>query len=249
MIIDTHCHLNKDEYDNLDEVIKRMDGIMITAGSSDATNIEALEVIGRYDNVYGVLGIHPEEVDNTDENSFKLIEDNINNPKVVGLGEMGLDYYWVKDNKDKQKEVFIRQLELANKYNKTAVIHCRDAIGDCLEIIKRYPEIKKVMHCYSGSVETAKELIKMNVMLGIGGVVTFAKSDKLKEVIEGIDISYLILETDSPYLSPVPLRGKKNEPANTIYIANKIAEIKGLEPSEVIEITARNAIKQFDLPL
>lgn len=249
MIIDTHCHLNKDEYDNIEEVIKRMNGIMITAGCDDKSNLEVLEQINKYDNVYGVLGIHPESVTEVTDVSFKIIEENINNPKIVGIGEVGLDYYWDKTHIEEQKKLFIKQIELAQKYHKTVVIHSRDAIEDTLDIIKQFPDVKFVFHCYSSSVEIAKELVKRNIKLGIGGVVTFKNSVKLKEVVSSIDLKYLLLETDSPYLTPEPYRGKKNEPANTLYVAQKIAEIKGIEVDKVIEMTTKNAIEQFDLPI
>lgn len=249
MIIDTHCHLNKDEYDNIEEVIKRMNGIMITAGCDDKSNLEVLEQINKYDNVYGVLGIHPESVTEVTDVSFKIIEENINNPKIVGIGEVGLDYYWDKTHIEEQKKLFIKQIELAQKYHKTVVIHSRDAIEDTLDIIKQFPDVKFVFHCYSSSVEIAKELVKRNIKLSIGGVVTFKNSVKLKEVVSSIDLKYLLLETDSPYLTPEPYRGKKNEPANTLYVAQKIAEIKGIKVDEVIEMTTKNAIEQFDLPI
>lgn len=249
MLIDTHCHLNKNEYDNVDEIIKKMNGIMITAGCDDNSNLEIIEQVNKYDNVYGVLGIHPESVTEVTEESFKIIEKNLNNPKIVGIGEVGLDYYWDKTHIEEQKQLFIRQIELAQKYNKTVVVHSRDAIEDTLSIVKQYPDVKFVFHCFGSSLEIAKELVKRNIRLGIGGVVTFKNGVKLKEVVEGIDLEYLLLETDSPYLTPEPYRGKRNEPLNTLYVAQKIAEIKGIEVDKVIEKTAQNAIEQFDLPI
>ena len=249
MLIDTHCHLNKNEYDNVDEIIKKMNGIMITAGCDDNSNLEIIEQVNKYDNVYGVLGIHPESVTEVTEESFRIIEENLNNPKIVGIGEVGLDYYWDKTHIEEQKQLFIRQIELAQKYNKTVVVHSRDAIEDTLSIVKQYPDVKFVFHCFGSSLEIAKELVKRNIRLGIGGVVTFKNGVKLKEVVEGIDLEYLLLETDSPYLTPEPYRGKRNEPSNTLYVAQKIAEIKGIEVDKVIEKTAQNAIEQFDLPI
>lgn len=249
MLIDTHCHLNRNEYDNVDEIIKKMNGIMITAGCDDNSNLEIIEQVNKYDNVYGVLGIHPESVTEVTEESFRIIEENLNNPKIVGIGEVGLDYYWDKTHIDEQKQLFIRQIELAQKYNKTVVVHSRDSIEDTLSIVKQYPDVKFVFHCFGSSLEIAKELVKRNIRLGIGGVVTFKNGVKLKEVVEGIDLEYLLLETDSPYLTPEPYRGKRNEPSNTLYVAQKIAEIKGIEVDKVIEKTAQNAIEQFDLPI
>ena len=246
MMIDTHCHLFEEEYDNLEEIIKRMkDNIMIVSGTNDLTNLEVIKLVDKYPNIYGVIGIHPEEVDNVTLDSFKIIEDNINNPKIVGIGEIGLDYYWVKDNKEKQKKLFIKQIELANKYDKTIVIHSREATGDTYNILEKHLKTKAVMHCYSSSLEMARKFINLNVKLGIGGVLTFKNSKVLKEVVENISINDILLETDSPYLTPEPYRGKKNEPYNIIYVAEKIAELKNMPLEEVLESTSRNAIEQF----
>lgn len=248
MLIDTHCHLYKKEYENIDEVVKRMNGIIVTSGCDDESNLEVLELISKYDNVYGVLGLHPTELDKITANSFEIIENNINNPKIIGVGEVGLDYYWDDTKKDFQKKIFIKQIELAKKYNKTVVVHSRDSIEDTYNIMEKYSDMKFVLHCYGSSLDMAKKFISTcNVMFGIGGVVTFKNGVKLKEVIENLDLSYLLLETDSPYLSPEPFRGKRNEPANTDIIATKIAEIKGISKEKVIEITSQNAISQFDL--
>ena len=250
MMIDTHCHLFEDDYDNLDEVIGRMqDNIMIVSGTSDSTNLEVIDLVNKYPNIYGVIGIHPEEVDNVTSNSFKIIEDNINNPKIVGIGEVGLDYYWVKDNKERQIELFIKQIELANKYNKTVVIHSRDAISDTYDILKKHLKTKAVLHCYSSSLEMARKFINLGINLGVGGVLTFKNSKVIKEVVENISNNEILLETDSPYLTPEPYRGKKNEPYNVIYVARKIAEIKGITLNEVLEKTSRTAKELFDLDI
>ena len=149
-------------------------------------------------------------------------------------------------SKEEQKNKFIKQLDLARKYNKTVVIHTRDAMQDTYDILKNYKDLKKVIHCYSGSLEMAKEFIKINCRLGIGGVLTF-KNSKLKDVIKEIDLKHILLETDSPFLTPEPLRGTKNEPYNIIYVAKKIAEIKNISLEEVLDVTTKNAKHQFDL--
>ena len=244
MLIDTHCHLEKKEYDDLDSIIKNMDGYMIASGYNDETNLEVIELINKYDNVYGVIGIHPEEVDNI----TRIIEDNINNPKIVGIGEIGLDYYYVKDNKDKQIDLFKKQIELAEKYNKPIVVHSRDAANDTYNILKNI-KVKCDIHCFSYSYEMAKEFVKLGFRLGIGGVLTFKNSKNLKEIVDKLDIDSFLLETDSPYLSPEPFRGKKNNPSNVLYVAKKIAEIKGMNVNEVINILNRNAVEQFDLDI
>ena len=246
MLIDTHCHLSYEDYENLDEIIKNMDGIMIASGCNDKTNKEVLELVNKYDNVYGALGIHPEDVDNIDEDSFKLLEENINNPKIVAIGEIGLDYYWVSDNKEKQQDIFKRQLDIATKYNKPIVVHSREAIQDTYDILKQY-KLKGSLHCFSSSLEMAKEFIKLGYKIGVGGTVTFKNSKKLQEIVKEIDLKNILLETDSPYLSPEPFRGKKNNPSNTYYVAQKISELKDIDIKEVLDITSSNAIQLFDL--
>lgn len=250
MFIDTHCHIFKEYYDNITEVINEMkDNIMIVSGYNSSSNKEVIELVNKYPNVYGTIGLHPEEVNNILKNDFDFIIENINNPKIVGIGEIGLDYHYVSDNKELQKDIFIKQMDIARKYNKTVVIHSRDAILDTVNIIKEYQDLKIVMHCYSSSLEVARDLIKMNVKLGIGGVVTFKNGVKLKEVVQNVSIENLLLETDSPYMSPEPLRGKQNKPYNCYLIAEKIAELKGISLESVLEITTSNAVSQFDLKL
>ena len=248
MLIDTHCHLSNEDYENLGQVINNMDGIMIASGCDDKTNKEVLELINKYPNVYGTLGIHPSEIESITADSFKLIEDNINNPKIVAIGEIGLDYYWVKDNKEKQKEVFIKQLDLAQKYSKPIVVHSRESIQDVYDILKNY-KLKGSIHCFSSSLEMAKEFIKLGYKIGIGGVVTFKNSKKLQEIVKEVDIKNILLETDSPYLSPEPLRGKQNKPSNVSLVATKISELKDISKEEVINITMANSCQLFDFKL
>lgn len=239
-MVDTHCHITSEYYDNILEVISKMkDNIIIVSGTNKEDIKEVINLCN-YKNIYGTIGIYP-----TEELDLKIIEDNINNEKIVGIGEIGLDYH-LEYNKEEQKNKFIKQLDLARKYNKTVVIHTRDAIQDTYDILKNYKDLKKVIHCYSGSLEMAKEFIKIGCRLGIGGVLTF-KNSKLKDVVKEIDLKYLLLETDSPFLAPEPYRGTKNEPYNVIYVAKKIAEIKNISLEEVLDITTLNAKDQFDL--
>lgn len=249
MMIDTHCHLDIDDYEDVELVIKNMnDNIMIASGASLDGSKRVIELVNSYDNIYGTIGIHPSELDDMNNESLEYIENNLSNPKIVGVGEIGLDYYWDKENKEKQKEYFIKQIKLAKKYNKTIVIHSREASLDTVEIIKEYLNgYKVVMHCYSYSLETAKVLKKLGVKFGIGGVLTFKNSNKLKEVVEYLELSDILLETDSPYLSPEPYRGKKNEPKNVYLVAKEIAKIKNVEVDEVLKITTSNALRWFDL--
>lgn len=247
MQIDTHCHLSYEDYNNLNEVVKNID-IAITSGTNDKTNKEVLDVISKYNNIYGTLGIHPEDIDSISDNSFKFIEENLNNKKIVAIGEIGLDYYWVKDNKEEQKALLRRQMEIAEKYNMPVVIHSREAALDTYEILKDY-NVKGVIHCFSYSLDMAKKFIKLGYKIGIGGVITFKNSKKLVEVVENINLDDILLETDSPYLAPEPLRGTKNVPYNTYYIAKKIAEIKDVNIDSVFTITTQNSVKLFDIKL
>ena len=250
MIIDTHCHLEKQLYDNLDEIIHHMDGnIMIASADNLESSIEVDELTKEYDNIYGTIGIHPTELENYNEETLKKIEQLLQNKKIVGIGEIGLDYHYGKEDSELQKKVFIDQIELAIKHNLPIVIHSRDAAEDTLKILKKYPNIKMDMHCYGYSLEVAKELLKINpnIKFGIGGVLTFKNSKKLKEVVEYLDMSNILLETDSPFLAPEPLRGTTNEPYNTKYVAEYIANMKNISVEEVKKITTNNAINQFDL--
>ena len=248
MFIDTHCHVIKSEYDNIEEVMDQLGkNVAIVCGDSEITNKEVIEVIEKYPNLYGMIGIHPNEVDDMSSNALNYIEENLKNNKIVGIGEIGLDYHYGKDNSVKQKEIFIKQLELARKYNVPVTIHSRDAALDTFEIVKKYNDLKITYHCYSYSLEMAKELLKMNVKFGIGGVVTFKNSKSIKEVVKFLPISNILLETDSPYLAPEPLRGTKNIPSNVKFIAEYISELKDIPLNIVLEETTKNAISQFDL--
>lgn len=246
MLIDTHCHLSSDDYENLEEVINNMDGIMIASGCDDKSNKEVLELVKKYENVYGTLGIHPEEIDSITNESFKIIEDNINNDKIVAIGEIGLDYYWVKDNKDKQKEIFERQVELASKYKKRVVVHSRESIQDTYDILKKY-NVVGTIHCFNSSLEMAKEFIKLGYKIGIGGVVTFKNSKKLQDIVKEIELENILLETDSPYLTPEPFRGKRNNPSNVYFVALKVSELKNISLEEVLNKTNENALKSYNI--
>lgn len=248
MYIDTHCHISKEDYNDIEEVIEKLNGkVAIISGASETSNKEVIEIVNKYDNIYGTIGIHPGEISDLSNDAFTFIEDNLSNEKIVGIGEIGLDYHYGKEDIDIQKEVFKKQLDIARKYNMPVVIHSRDAAQDTFEIIKEYKDLKISYHCYSYSLEMAKELEKINVKFGIGGVVTFKNSKVLKEVVKEIDLKNLMLETDSPYLAPEPLRGTKNIPSNVTYVALKIAEIKGIPVEKVFQETSNTAVNQFDL--
>ena len=204
--------------------------------------------VEKYKNLYACIGYHPEVSNKIVEKDYEILEEMVkNNPKIVAIGEIGLDYHWDKDNKDKQKEVFCKQLELAEKLKVPVVIHSRDSINETYEILKKY-KVTGVIHCFSGSLEMAKKFISLGFLLGIGGVVTF-KNSKLFEVIEKLELTNIVLETDSPYLTPEPNRGKTNESSNIFYIAQKIADVKHISLKDVAKITTENAIRTFDLPI
>ena len=248
MLVDTHCHIFREYYDDVDGVIKRARdnnvGMIIVNGYNMESNREVLELVKKYDIVYGALGIQPEEIDDYTEENLKFIEKHINDDKIIAIGEIGMDYHYDID-KDRQKELFKKQLEIANKYNKPVIVHSRDCIQDTYDILKM-SHVKGIMHCYSGSVEMAREFIKIGFLLGIGGICTFKNARKLIEVINDIDMEYIVLETDSPYLAPVPYRGKRNEPACIKVILEKICDIKGLDYKKLESVTTMNVLRLFD---
>ena len=250
MLVDTHSHLFNEYYDNIQEVLDRAkaNGIekVVVAADNIKSCYEVIENSKKYDNYYYCLGIHPEDIDDSLEELSKIIEDNIDDPKFVAIGEIGLDYYWTKDNKEKQIEVFEYQLKLAEKYNKPVIIHSREATKDTIDLLKKYPEVIGDIHCFSGSLETAREYIKMGYYIGVGGVVTF-KNANLKDVIKDIPLENLLLETDAPYLAPVPHRGESNEPAYIKDIAEYLASIKNIDIKEVEDKTSKNATKIFHI--
>lgn len=248
MMIDTHCHLSKNDYDNLEEIIKHMDSnIMIASGADRKYNKEVVDLVKKHKNIYGTIGLHPDEATTYTKEDIEFIEKNISNNKIVGIGEIGLDYSREGYNKEAQVILFKKQLEIARKNNLPVVIHSRDAIMDTYNILKEYQDLKIVLHCYSSSVEMAKEFIKIGAKFGIGGVVTFKNGKKLQEVVKEIPLEYLLLETDSPYLTPEPYRGQKNEPYNITLVAEKIASIKNIEIEEVYKKTTQNAINVYNI--
>ena len=253
MFIDTHCHVFSEYYDNIDEVVnqckKNNVNRIIVNGCDINSNKEVLELVNKYDVIYGAIGFHPTELDDFKDEYFEFLENNISNPKIVAIGEIGLDYYYDNTDKDKQKEIFKRQLDIANKYNKPIIVHSRNSIQDTYNILKEEADgsFPIILHCYGYSLDMAKKFMELDVYFGIGGVVTFKNGKKLVSVVKEIPLNHLLLETDSPYLSPEPYRGQKNEPCNVIKIAEKIAEIKEIDVETVLKTTTETAIRQFDL--
>lgn len=248
MIIDTHCHIYNSEIENAEEIIKecaKNNIYMILNGIDPKSNKEVLELASKYDNVYAALGYDHSVVNNITDEDIKLLDEQLNNDKVVAVGEIGLDYYWVKDNKEVQKELFEKMLNLAEKHNLPVIVHAREAIQDTYDILKKHNVIGS-MHCYQGSKEMAKEFIRLGFYIGIDGPITFKNNKKQKEVIKDIDINHILVETDSPYLSPEPVRGEKNTPINLIYIIRKIGEELNISEEEMIKITTNNARRLYE---
>lgn len=254
MLFDTHVHLNAEQFsDDLQEVIDRAisEGVsnMVVVGFDQITIKKAIELAEKYDFIYASVGWHPVDAIDMTEEHLNWLRELASHPKVVALGEMGLDYYWDKSPKEIQKEVFRKQIRLAKEVKLPIIIHNRDATADIVEILKEEQagEVGGIMHCYSGSVETALECIGMNFYISLGGPVTFKNAKKPKEVAESIPMEHLLIETDCPYLTPHPYRGKRNEPAYVKLVAEEIASLKGLSLEEVAEATSTNAKKVFGI--
>ena len=251
-MIDTHTHINMIESISIEEILNnaKENGIekVIVPSANPKDFPEIVELINKYDNVYGMLGVHPSDAKDWDDSLINQIKDLCNNKKIVAIGEIGLDYYWDKSFNDLQKDVFIKQIKLANELNLPLDVHDREAHKDTFDILKQYNiNSKVVMHCFSGSVEFAKECVKEGYYLGIGGVVTFKNAIKMKEVAKHIPLEYIILETDAPYLTPVPYRGTENQPAYVKYVAEEIAKLKEMSYEEVKNVTTSNAERIFNL--
>ena len=252
MYVDTHSHLFDNAFDiDREEVIKECLNQnvkkLIVVGFDRKTNQLALELSSKYDFIYPTVGLHPTELDDYSDDFFVYLEDLIkSNKNIVGIGECGLDYYWDTSKKELQKKVFLKQIELSIKYNLPLVIHSRDAIGDTLEVLKSVNKpIKGVMHGYSGSLEMAKEFVKLGLKIGIGGVLTFKNAKNVKEVVKELDLSNFVLETDCPYLTPTPYRGKRNASFYIPLIANEMANIKEVDIKLIEETTTNNANELF----
>lgn len=254
MLIDTHVHLNADQYDeDLQEVIDRAleEGIdrMFVVGFDTNTIERTMELIDQYDFIYGIIGWHPVDAIDCTEERLQWIEELSRHPKIIGIGEMGLDYHWDKSPKDIQKEVFRKQIALAKRVQLPIIIHNREATQDCVDILKEEnaSEVGGIMHSFSGSNEIADEILKMNFYISLGGPVTFKNAKQPKEVAQHVPLDRLLVETDAPYLSPHPYRGKRNEPARVKLVAEQIAELRGISYEEVCKATTENAERLFKL--
>ena len=253
-LIDTHCHLNDEQlYQDLDNVISRalQTGVekMIVIGWDKASSELAIKLAEQYPFIYACVGFHPENLDGVDEKTLYEVLNLSSHPKVVGIGEIGLDYHWEKDptKREIQKEFFIKQIEYANKVGLPISVHNREAFQDTLNILKEHKPIGGVMHCYAGSVENIQDIINLNMYIGLGGPVTFKNAKTPKEVATEVPLERLVLETDSPYLSPHPLRGTVNEPSNIILVADEIANLKNMSKKHLLEVVYDNSCKLFNL--
>ena len=248
MLVDTHCHLFNEYYDNIDMIIENAinNGVnmIIVNGVNKETNHEVLDLVNKYDIVYGALGIQPEEANSFNEENIKFIEDHIDDDKIIAVGEIGLDYHYDCD-RDLQKDFFKRQLRIAKEHNKPVIIHSRDCIKETYDILKM-SGVFGIIHCYSGSVEMAREFTKIGFLIGIGGISTFHNASRLISVIKEIDLEYIVLETDSPYLTPEPYRGRRNEPANVSVILKKICELRDIDYDYGARVTTSNVFRLFD---
>lgn len=255
-IFDTHAHYDDEAFDtDREDLLKALPGsgieYVVNVGASIATTRSTLELSSKYDYIYAAVGVHPSDIADLNEESFSWLKEQTGSQKVVAVGEIGLDYYWDKEKEVQaaQQEWFKRQLELAREAGLPVIIHSRDAAKDTFDIMKEMDagSIGGVVHCYSYSPELAAEYVKMGLFIGVGGVVTFSKAKKLKETVAAIPMDNIVIETDCPYLAPVPYRGKRNSSLNLPLVLAEIASIKGISEEEAADITFANAMQLYHL--
>ena len=250
-IIDTHTHIYDKQFENdFDDVMKRiedeLEGI-VSIGFDLESSLKSIELANRYSFVNAVIGVHPMDIKKYNDKVEKELERlALTEKKVVAIGEIGLDYHWMEDPKDVQIAGFRKQMELAERVKKPVVIHTREALQDTLDVLKDYKNVGGILHCYPGSLEAAKPFLD-RYYLGIGGTLTFKNNKKTKELVKELPLEKIVLETDCPYLTPVPFRGKRNEPIYTKYVAEEVARIKEISVEEVIRVTTENAKKIYGM--
>ena len=254
MIFDSHAHYDDHAFDeDREEVLAALAesgvGTVVNVGASLEATRRTVELAERYPFIYGAAGVHPDEVNELNEDTFAWLKEQCAGDRIVAVGETGLDYYRDRTDHETQKKWFIRQLALAGELSLPVIVHSREAASDTMKILKEMYDlhIPVVVHCYSYSLEMAKEYVKMGYYLGIGGVVTFQNARRLREVVQNIPLSHLLLETDCPYLAPVPDRGKRNDSRKLIHVADAVAGLKGITTEEVIRITEENAAAFYRL--
>ena len=250
-IFDTHAHYDADRFDSdRDALLSAMPGVgvglVLDPGCDLPSSHAAAELAERYPHVYAAVGIHPEDCDGFQDGDLTELRQLLEQPKVVAIGEIGLDYYW-EDNPPRafQQTVFRKQLALAAELDLPVIVHDREAHQDCLEVVRAHPEVRGVYHCYSGSLEDAKVLVKLGWMLSFTGVITYKNARKALEVIEWLPMDRIMVETDSPYLTPEPFRGKRNDSGKVHLVAEAIARVKGMDPEEAARITLENGTRFF----
>lgn len=251
-LVDSHTHLDDARFaKDREEIIARFDedGIawVLNPGADLTSSERAVKLAGEYDRIYAAVGIHPHEAEKVDPAMLDAIRRLAQKEKVVAIGEIGLDYYYDNSPRERQKEVFRAQMEIARSLSLPVVIHSRDAAEDTYEILRAFPEVVGDLHCYSGSWEMALRFLDLGYYLGFGGTTTFKNARLPKHVVKKLPLERLLIETDAPYLTPEPHRGKRNEPAYVRYVAEKIAELRGMSVEEVIEISHNNARRLFGL--
>ena len=257
MIFDTHCHLNSEELINrLDEVLASAKKVgvnkFLVVGWNKESSLLAIKLAEQHEEIYAAIGFHPTDIDGVSDEDFNEVMSKVSDPKVVAIGEIGLDYHWVKDveQRKKQKEWFIKQISFANLHQKPISIHNREAFEDCLNILKEHkPLYGGVMHCYSGSVELLKDVLDLGLYIGLDGPLTFTNAKTPKEVCEEVPLDRLVVETDSPYLSPHPLRGTVNEPKNIALIIDEITRIKGVSKKHILDALYENSCRLFKIKI
>ena len=252
MIFDTHAHydsgaFNVDRFDILASMPEKNVGLIVDPGCDLESSRAAIALAEKYSFVYAAVGWHPEDMDTLTDEGFDEMITLMHHPKCVAVGEVGLDYYWDAGHKDEQKALFIRQIELALELDKPVIVHDREAHGDSFDIVCRYPALRGVFHCYSGRAEMAAELLKRGWYLGFDGPITYKNARKALEVLQMCPLERMVIETDSPYLTPVPNRGKRNDSSNLKYVIDKIAEVKGVSASEIECATFENGKKLFGM--
>ena len=252
MIFDTHAHYDAEQFDkDRKEILQNLPNydvsLVIDPGCDGISSRSALDISEKYEYIYAAVGWHPEEWESWTQDSLQTIREMAAHPRCVAIGEIGLDYHWDKEHKGLQQEMFASQLRLALELQKPVIVHDRDSHEDCLNVVSCFPGLRGVFHCFSGSAETAKILLKDGWYLGFDGPVTYKNNKKAAEVLSVTPMDRILLETDSPYMTPVPHRGERNCSAYIPYIAEKIGEIKGMSREEVLRITMENGRRLFGI--
>lgn len=252
MLFDTHAHYYAEQFDpDRDEVLSALPaanvGLVLCPGCDLESSRQSIALAEQYPFLYAAAGVHPEDALGLPDDWLDQVEAMTHHPKVKAVGEIGLDYYWQEVPRDLQKEVFRAQLALAQRLDMPVIVHDREAHGDSLAIVKEFPGVRGVFHCYSGSVEMARELLALGWYLGFDGPVTYKNARKTVEVAEMVPLDRILIETDSPYMSPVPMRGKRNDSRNVLYIAEKLAQLKGMTTEEMAALTESNGKRLFNI--